>query len=76
MTARLDLPTVVDQALDGERRARRLLRCWKDGMPTGADAMLHELQDIALEHGRAFAPSPAIRAFCRAIQKTLEGRTS
>jgi hypothetical protein len=74
VTARIDLPDVVEQALDGERRARRLLRCWQDAMPTGADALLHELLDLALEYGRPVAPSPAVRAFCRAIQKSLERR--
>ena len=71
MTARLDLPDVLDQALSGERAARRVLRRIRDNVG-GSDELLGELQDVVLDDGRHLHRSARLRAFCRTIQKALE----
>jgi hypothetical protein len=74
MIGRVHIPAPADEAIRGEKCAQRILRCLRDGMPIQPDAMLDELQDLALEYGRPFAPCPAMRSFLRTIQKSLEGR--
>lgn len=62
----------AQQCIEAQKRFDRLQRCWRDGMPTSPDALLDELADLAIEAGRPFAPSPAMRALLRAAQKALE----
>lgn len=70
------LPTpqdAVTASMAGERAAQRVLRRIRDRVGTG-DELLGELRDVAHDDGETVSASPRLRAFCRALQKELEGR--
>jgi hypothetical protein len=72
MTARLELANPVERTIAESNRGKRTVRTVRDGF-ADPDRLLHDLLDSFEADGRQIAPSPGVRAFCRAIQKALEG---
>jgi hypothetical protein len=75
MTAHLELPLAAEHALAGSRAARATIRAVREAS-SGPDLVLHDLLDAAAADGVAIDPTPRLRAFCRALQKYMEGRES
>lgn len=75
MTARLEFPSGTEQAFAGGRAARATTRAVRAGV-SSPDLVLHDLLDAAAADGVAIDPTPRLRAFCRALQKYMEGRES
>ena len=73
MSARLNVPQAAMDCIDGERRAKRAIRCIEDGMALSPDSLLHELQDVFAADGEHPKATPRVRAFVRVIAKRLEG---
>jgi hypothetical protein len=73
MSARVDIPQAALDGVDGERRAKRVIRCIEHGMALSPDTLLHELQDAFASDGEHPKATPRVRAFMRAIAKRLEG---
>jgi hypothetical protein len=73
MSAGAGVPQAAMDAVDGERRAKRAIRCIEDGMALSPDSLLHELQDALAVDGEHPKATPRVRAFMRAISKRLEG---
>lgn len=68
--------TLTDDALatiDGERRAKRTIRCIEDGMALSRDVLLNEVQDVLAADGVYVRATPRLRGFLRAVAKRLEG---
>jgi hypothetical protein len=63
--------TCAEQAVAGEREATRVVRCAVDGFAR-PDEFLHSLQDVTEADGHRLPTSPRLRAWCRAIQKSIE----
>jgi hypothetical protein len=59
--------------IDGDRRAKRVIRCIEDGMALSPDSLLHELQDVFGSDGEYPKVTARVRAFMRAVAKRLEG---
>jgi excisionase family DNA binding protein len=64
-------PEAVDQALDGERIARRGQHAARDGFAP-PDRFLHDLLDLLAADGIRLAPTARLRAWCRTHQKHIE----
>jgi hypothetical protein len=72
MSARVYIPQVAMDSIDGERRANRAIRAITDGMALSPDFLLHELQDVFESDGEFPNATARARAFMRAIMKRLE----
>jgi hypothetical protein len=64
-------PEAVDQALDGERVAKRGQHAARDGFAP-PDRFLHDLLDLLAADGIRLAPTTRLRAWCRTHQKHIE----
>jgi hypothetical protein len=73
MSARTDVPRAAMDCIDGERRAKRVIRCIEHGMALSPDSLLHELQDVFAADGEYPKATPRVRAFVRVLAKRLEG---
>jgi hypothetical protein len=73
MSSRLYVPQAAMDCIDGERRAKRAIRCIEHGMAMLPDSLLHELQDVFAADGEYPKATPRMRAFVRVIAKRLEG---
>jgi hypothetical protein len=73
MNARLTIPDDALNVIDGDKRAKRAIRCIEHGMALSADLLLHELQDAFAIDGQYVKATPRVRGFMRAIAKHLEG---
>lgn len=69
---RFDRPTDAERTAFADRAAQRAIRALQDGFGL-PDMLLHNLQDAAESDGQPIRSTPAVRAFCRAVQKHLEG---
>lgn len=70
---RFDQPTDAERAALADKAAQRAIRACRDGFGL-PDMLLHGLQDAAESDGQSIGSTSAVRAFCRAVQKHLEGR--
>ncbi len=73
MSARVAVPEDALAAIDGERRAKRAIRCIEHGMALTPDSLLHEALDALAVDGEHPKVTPRLRAFMRAVSKRLEG---
>ena len=73
MSARVDVSQVALDCIDGEQRAKRVIRCIEHGMALSPDSLLHELQDVFASDGEYPKATPRVRAFVRVLAKRLEG---
>ena len=71
-TARVVLPQVALDAIDGERRGTRAVRRLVDGFAVGPDDLLHDFAEVVEADGEMLRLSPRKRAFMRAVAKRLE----
>ena len=62
---------IVADALEGEREAKRAVRCAVDGVAR-PDELLRSLQDVLEADQIIVAGTPRLRAWARAVQKALE----
>jgi hypothetical protein len=74
MSALVSLPDDALAAVDGDKRAKRAIRCVEHGMALSPDHLLHELQDVIAADGAYLNATPRMRGFMRAIGKRLEGK--
>ncbi len=72
MTARLDLPDPVFQALGGERAARHVLAVI-DAQTGSNDELYGQLRDRAAEVGIALPEAAWLQGAFRVLQKRIEG---
>ena len=73
MSTRVNLPEDALAYVDGEKCAKRAIRCVEHGMALSKDYLLHELQDVIATDGAHLKATPMLRGFMRAISKRLEG---
>ena len=73
MSAPVNTPADALAAVDGDRKAKRAIRCIEDGKAPSPDHLLHEIQCAIAVDGAYLKPTPRLRAFMRAIAKRLEG---
>lgn len=73
MSARLTLTDDALATIDGERRAKRTIRCIEHGMALSRDVLLHEVQDVLATDDVYLRATPRLRGFLRAVAKKIEG---
>ena len=73
MSAGVNIPQDALDAVDGDKRAQRAIRCIVDGMAMSPDHLLHEVQDVLATDAVYVKATPRLRAFVRALAKRLEG---
>lgn len=61
----------AERAALADKAAQRAIRACRDGFGL-PDMLLHGLQDAAESDGQSIRATPAVRAFCRAVQKHIE----
>lgn len=65
----------AEDAVRGEARATHDLIAVVGGW-ANPDALLTSLRDVLRVDGQRVEPSPRLRAWCRAVQKTIERRSA
>ena len=73
MSVRGTIPHDALDAVDGDKRAQRAIRCVEVGMAMSPDYLLKELQDVRASDAVYVKATPRLRGFMSALAKRLEG---
>jgi hypothetical protein len=73
MSARVTMTDDALATIDGERRAKRTIRCIEHCMALSRDVLLHEVQDALAADGVSLRATPRLRGFLRTVARKIEG---